>query len=396
MTNNGATHSQKNTVTQKAPHAIKVVHLVSGGDSGGAKSHILNLCRALQEHIPLIVLCLVKDQFYYEGRDMGVNITTMEQRYRFDISVAFKLKKMIDEEGYTILHCHGARANFIGAFIKKFTRARVITTMHSDYKLDFLGNKYKYVLYTSLNAFSLRFFDYYIAISDSFKHMLMERGFEADQIYVVYNGRDFKKIRDPELDKPAVLQKYGLSIPGEAHIVGTITRLEPVKGLELFLYGAKHILEKQPAVHFLIAGSGDSEKKLKKLTRELGIDENVHFLGYINQPEEIMQIVDVNVLTSHSESFPYVLLEGAYFKKPTVTTNVGGINALIIDEQTGLLVQSRRTEEFAEKVRRLLNEQEFARALGERLYRHARERFSLENMVNNHLDIYQQLIQKGE
>ena len=77
-------------------------------------------------------------------------------------------------------------------FLKHKINKPIITTIHSDYRLDFKDNFYKRVVYTAINSIALRKLDYYIAISNSFRQMLVERGFREDKIFTVYNGIDME------------------------------------------------------------------------------------------------------------------------------------------------------------------------------------------------------------
>ncbi len=95
---------------------MKVLHLISGGDTGGAKTHIISLMRQLHKMIDAKVICFIKDSFYDEAVDAGIDIEVFLQKKRTDLSVINRLKDEIDREGYDIIHCHGARANFIAMF----------------------------------------------------------------------------------------------------------------------------------------------------------------------------------------------------------------------------------------------------------------------------------------
>lgn len=370
---------------------MKVLHLISGGDTGGAKTHVLSLARELQKNITLKLICLLEGDFYREGLQMGLDISVLPQKRRYDLGVVRQLQKIITQEGFHILHCHGARANFVAAILRIFFRIPSLTTMHSDYRLDFQGSFYKNFLYTNLNAWALRSFDYYIAVSDNFKEMLLARGFPEHRIFVVYNGIDF----NVELELPpreALLPQLGLAIPPQAKIVGIMGRLHPVKDHDLFLRGAHLVLKKGFDVHFLIAGDGEEKNRLLQLRDELKLQEKVHFTGYLKQPNQFINILDVNTLTSRSESFPLVLLEGARLKKPTVSAAVGGISHLIKEGETGLLFEAENVGQFASKLLTLLDNEELAKRLGESLYCHAKENFSLEHLGNSHCRIYRQIL----
>jgi glycosyltransferase involved in cell wall biosynthesis len=374
---------------------MKVLHLISGGDTGGAKTHVLSLAKELEKHVDIKLICLMEGDFFREGQRMGLNISVIPQKRRYDLGVVRQLCNLIRQERFQILHCHGARANFIAAIMRRSLHIPSLTTMHSDYKLDFQGSFYKNLIYTNLNAWALRSFDYFVAVSDSFKEMLVSRGFPAEKIFVIYNGIDFNaKLKLGR--KEDILKDFGLTIPPEARIVGIMGRLHPVKGLDLFLQGARLVLEEEPDIYFLIAGDGEEKEKLIKLRNKLMLGERVYFTGFTNQPDQFISILDINTLTSYSESFPLVLLEGARLKKPTLSSNVGGITHLLKEGETGLLFEAGNVEQFALKLLVLLRDEKLAACLGKKLYFYARENFSLERLGYNHREIYRQILKNAE
>jgi hypothetical protein len=97
---------------------LKVLHLISGGDSGGAKTHIISLLKGLSKSINVKLICFIEDSFYQDALKEGINIEVFRQDKRFDLSVVDRLVAEINKEDYDIIHCHGARANFIATFFK--------------------------------------------------------------------------------------------------------------------------------------------------------------------------------------------------------------------------------------------------------------------------------------
>ena len=130
---------------------MKVLHLISGGDTGGAKTHVITLLSELKKHVDIKLVCFIKaDPFYSEAVNQGIDIEILKQNQRYDLRVITKLVQMIQQEKFDIVHCHGARANFIGAIVKRKVKVPFITTVHSDYLLDFDKNIYTKILYKSL------------------------------------------------------------------------------------------------------------------------------------------------------------------------------------------------------------------------------------------------------
>lgn len=369
---------------------MKVLHLISGGDTGGAKTHIISLLKELDKLIDAKVICFIEDTFYYDALEAGINIEVIEQKKRWDITIIKKLKDKINQENFDIIHCHGARANFISMFLKNKKARPIITTIHSDYKLDFKDNFYKKIVYTGINSMALKRFDYYIAVSDTFKEMLVDRGFKRDEIFTVYNGIDLDSKTD-YVKKEEFLSRYNINAQGKV-VVGIIARLDLVKDHETFIKGAKKILKKRENVIFLIAGNGNDEKRLKSLVEKYGIEGNVHFLGFIQDKYSFFNSIDINILTSLSESFPYVILEGARLKKPVISTDVGGINRIVKDGYNGFLIDVRDSQALAEKIIYFIDNQDKIDTMGKNLFETTKLNFSSQNMAEEHCKIYNKIL----
>jgi glycosyltransferase involved in cell wall biosynthesis len=372
---------------------VRVLHVISGGDVGGAKTHVLLLLRGLSQRIRVKLACLTAGPFFQEAREAGLDVVLLAQRSRYDLLVLRDLLGLVDSGGFQILHSHGPRANFLISLLKPFCKLPLVTTVHSDYLLDFAGNVYKTLLYGNLNRLALRCFDYYVAVSDSFRRMLLDRGFPPDRVFTIYNGIDFSDT-PPSAPRQEVLRELGLPIPPSGILVGIVGRLAPVKGHAVLLRAASLVARKHPEVHFLILGDGDEKPRLQALARALGISERVHFLGYHPRPDRILATFDINVLASFSESFPYALLEGARLALATVSSDVGSVSELVIDGQTGLLYPPGDTEALARCLTDLVSQPELRRELGHRLYEHARSRFSVENMTEQQLAIYHTILRR--
>ncbi len=366
---------------------LKILHLISGGDVGGAKTHVLTLIKELQKTINVKLICFMEGPFAEEGRQMGIDVYVMEQEKRYDLQVVDRIIRIIKEENFNVIHSHGARANFITRFIKKKTDIPCVTTVHSDFMLDFKGNIYKHLIYTNLNIFALKKFDYFIGVSEDFRQMLIGRGFPEDKVYTVYNGIDYSESISYR-SKEDFLREKGLSHLHNKTIIGILARLHPVKGHEIFIKAAAMVLAKNKDAHFLITGNPDEMPELIGLVKKLGIEDYIHFIGFVENPYDFLNAIDINVLTSYSESFPYVLLEGAQLFKPTISTAVGGIPMLIKDGENGYLFKAGDSKELAVKLESLIDDKGKRSIFGRELLAHAKANYSLENLASLHINIY--------
>ncbi|MEI3305449.1 MAG: glycosyltransferase family 4 protein [Dysosmobacter sp.] len=186
---------------------MKVIHLISGGDSGGAKTHVLSLLQNLNKTITAQLVCFRDGPFAQEARSLG--IPTMICGGNNIFRTRRQLTEYIRQGGYEIIHCHGSRANMIGALLRHPTGVPVVTTVHSDYKLDYMGRPLSHLTFGNINAWALRQLDYRIGVSDAMVDLLIQRGFPPDRFYAIYNGIDFT----PAPNQGDRLEYLGVSAP---------------------------------------------------------------------------------------------------------------------------------------------------------------------------------------
>lgn len=370
---------------------MKVLHIIGGGDVGGAKVHVLSLVKELSSSIDVTLLSLRPGAFAEEALALGINVEVIKSRNV--LSDIRNTIKFINSKNFDIIHSHGSKANIFAYAIKNACNATVVTTMHSDYKLDYLQSFYKRMTIGLLNSIVLRKLDYYIVVTSAFRKMLIEREFDDKRIYTILNGIDFSKPLK-NYSREDFFRKYKLSMNSDDILVGTAARLDPVKDIGTLLRAAKLVVQKHPNVKFLIGGEGEQSKELEALTIELGIEKNVAFLGWLNDPYELISVIDINVMTSISEGFPYYLLEGARFSRATICSRVGGIPDLIESSVNGYLFEPRDFNALAQQLIDLSSDHIKRKEFGDRLYEKADREFSLTAMCSTQLEIYNSIHSK--
>lgn len=371
---------------------MNVMHLISGGDSGGAKTHLFELFERLTAKCNITVGCLMKGIFYKEILEKDVETLLFEQKNRFDLAVVETISEEIRKRNIHILHVHGARANFIAMFLKKRISVPIVSTIHSDPLLDF-DSFFKKLVFTNLNLISLKKIDYFITVSDNFKDMMILRGFRPNSLYPVYNGMNFDRVPRNVTSKEEYAASHGLSMDNNLIYVGIAARFDLVKGVDVFIRGAAEAFKANKNLRFLIAGDGAEKENLIKLAESLGVSDVVHFIGFERDMYGFLNFIDINTLTSFCESFPYSMLEGAAMKKPMVASCVGGIPHLVKDGQTGYLFESKNHSDMAEKLLLLAADKSEMQRMGEEIYRTVTTEFSSEAFASRHMEIYSQIIE---
>ena len=363
---------------------MRIMLFAAGGDIGGGKTHILSLARELAEENTLRLISFRRGVLSAEAREMGIDTVDVDS----DLGTvkAFQLAlSQADAFVPDVIHCHGAKANMLGILIKRIKGIPVMTTIHSDPRLDYLGMPLKQYTYGAINAYALRRMDYYVAVADRMHELLIERGFDPQSIFTIYNGLDFSLAKTES--RPA-------KDPGETIRVGIAARLTPIKDIATVIRAFALAYEKEPRLRLSIAGTGEDGSALKKLTHQLGVDGVTVFEGWVEDIKTYFSGIDINVLASLSETFPYSLLEGAYQHCPAIATNVGGIPSLIDHEVTGYLFEPGDVETFAGHILDLARNENLRKTLAENLFEKSSREFSLEKMKRDQQRIYETILRR--
>lgn len=368
---------------------MKVLHLISGGDTGGAKTHVHSLLAGLTPRIQVKMVCFTEGPFVEEARALGIDTQVFPGRNFF--TNLKKLTQMVRAEGFDIIHSHGSRGNMMAAFLSRKTGLPTVSTVHSDYRLDYLGRPLSRLTYGTINTLALRKLDYRIGVSDAMVDLLIERKFDPERLFAIYNGLDFTP-RTPAMDREEYLRSVGLDADESCVIAGIAARLDPVKDIATLIRGFAKAHQTAPRLRLLIAGDGQEMANLKQLAADLGVAKEVCFAGWVRDTDSFYNALDINTLTSISETFPYALTEGARAGLPTVSSKVGGVSYLIDHGSNGFLFPPGDADALAGHLVTLAKDADLRKAMGQRLYEKADREFSIEATIQRQLEIYEAIL----
>ena len=369
---------------------MKVITLISGGDIGGAKTHVLSLLHGLGKTEQVRLVCFREGEFAEDARKLGIDTCVMEVSVGAAIG---RRTQMIREEGFQIIHCHGARANLTGAVLRRKIQVPIVTTVHSDYRLDYLGRPLHRLTYGTINTVALRMFDYHIGVSDAMAQQLISRGFDPQTMFAIYIGIDFTPVT-PKLDRVSYLRSVGMETAEDTVVFGIAARLDPVKDVGTLIRGFSIAVKTHPNIRLLIAGDGEQRQTLEKLAADTWPPGSVVFAGWGTDMDSFYHALDVNTLTSLSETFPYAITEGARMRCATIASNVGGIPYIIEHGVTGLLFEPQNAEALGGCMARLAESAAMRAQLGENLYEKASREFSISATVGKQIEIYQTILRR--
>lgn len=289
------------------------------------------------------------------------------------IVTSFKLSKKIDKnEDFIIL----ARdpVSILAALLSKLrnNNIKIIGYFHSAFN----SSHWKLIM------FVLSLFTKYIDIivtNSKFTQKIIKKKLNCDSI-IIYPGVDFKikikKIRNNLLDK---------SIKEDNKIILSIGVYKR-KGIEYGLIAFSKLLKKYPSIKYVIIGKTDKSyfNKMIKLTKQLNIQENVIFLGELDEEEVnyCYNLADFVLVPSIVEPFGIVLIEAAIFKKPIIASNLCSIRETLIDKKTGILVNPKDSDSIFNALEYLLKNKKISKKIGIEAYNYVKNKYSWKKSAN--------------
>lgn len=370
---------------------MRIIHLISGGDVGGAKTHVLSLLKGLGREHQILLVCFMEGPFAQEAREMGIPTEVLPGR---NIpQVIKKLRGLLERGRFEVIHCHGSRANLMGLLLKRHVHVPVITTVHSDPRLDYLGRPLSNLTYGTANRMALRRLDHWICVSEQLRDLLVESGVDPRNTFVINNGVDFSHISAP-VPREAFWKTHGLSLEADSVVFGIAARISPVKDIGSLIRAFAKAIAQEPEIRLAIAGDGEQRKELEQLAAKLCPAGTVVFVGWLSDTDSFYHALDVNMLTSLSEGLPYAIPEGARMSCATIATCVGAVPRIVEDGETGFLVQPGDVDALADRMLRVARDKKLREQLGQAIFEKVRQEFSIEATVRMQIEIYRTILRR--
>lgn len=371
---------------------LRVLHVIGGGEFGGAERHILNLATAMDpDMVEVSVCCLFAEPFVQVAREAGIKAHSVPMRHKLDFSIVTKIRDLIAGEGIDLVHTHGVRANLVGRVAARMAGVEtVVTTVHS-----LLGQDYPDLFSRLVNMFieraSRSLTSHFIAVSGGLQEALIKQGISEDKITVIYNGLNPDLFKSTEATIGKWRQKAGFR--QDKLLVAIVGRLHPVKGHGYFLKSAAEILKTRTDVHFLVVGSGPEREKLEEYTEKLGILDHVTFTGFVSDVAELMPDLNLLIVPSLWEGFGLTALEAMALGVPVVATSVGGLPEIVHHGTTGLLVPPADEAGLTRGIAWMLDHRQEALEMSAAAKSVVEEKFTASSMARNTQDLYRLLVE---
>lgn len=303
--------------------------------------------------------------------------------------------RFLRHNNFDVIHAHFVISGGTLGLIGKLFSVPVIVTAHGVdiQKSEEIGYGIRLNKFSALISwFTLKLIDFLAVVSKSMIDYAIEAGCPPSKVGVVYNGIDFDNIPSGGIEN---LKKYGIA--KDDFIILFLGRLRPVKCPDDLVRAFPKIAKKVPNAKLVIAGKGEERDNLERLVFELNLRDRVLFTGFVwgDDKWSLLKNCDVFVLPSVVEAFGITVIEAMACGKPVIATNVGPFLEIIKTGETGLLVPLHATEDLADAIIELALDEEKRKEMGERAGKDVEERFDINKIADEYLEIYEELISKN-
>lgn len=286
-----------------------------------------------------------------------------------------------------LVHAHGTRAAFYARPAARLAGIPCIYTVHGIHYLHY--SPVKRFAYVALDRLMRRWTAKTIFVCESDLRKGVDVGISSPrQSIVIHNG-----IRLPAAFAPDTGSlRRDLGIKGTEKLVLSVGRFHRQKGQSYLVEAAAKIATRRRDVRFLFVGDGPTLDRVKGQAERLDLGKRVVFAGARDDAHRLISGADIFVLPSLWEGLPYVLLEAALARVPVVAHDVDGVSEVIVDGQTGLLVEAGDTTALAQAIERLLDDEQLARTLADGAEERVLRIFSEIDMTKKTVSVYDEAL----
>lgn len=303
----------------------------------------------------------------------------------YDLALANQMASLIDYEGIDVLHVHYAIPHATSAYLakqilgEKAAHVPIITTLHGT-DITLVGSDPSY---KSVVDFSINQSDGVTAVSDFLRDETYRRFDIKKDIKVIPNFIDLDRFKrtNKEHFRKAIS-------PEDEKIIVHVSNFREVKRVPDVVSVFDYVLKNDIKAKLLLVGDGPDRNRTEQRCRELGICDQVRFLGKQDQVEEVLSIADLFVIPSGSETFGLAALEAMGCGVPVISSNIGGLPEVNIHGETGYLCDLGDTEAMGKYAVKMLSDPELHLEMSKNARRQA-ERFELSEVVARYEDYYQ-------
>jgi glycosyltransferase involved in cell wall biosynthesis len=357
---------------------MKILHVVLNLKKGGLEHLVANLAKKQEQAGHEVKICSLEAEPEHNQliRNQNVHAVFLNRVAGKDWRLLWQIIKVIRKESPDIVHAHNTTPLIYCGLAGKIAKGpRYINTRHGDFVKHWPD-------------ILLKSYDCIVAVSHASMATLIKHN-NIRSVKVIHNGIDTSFYADRRDGNWENTYKNNINISRSQKVVGIIARLSKEKDHETLIRAFDSLQHKVNNALLLIIGDGPEKEKLLDISADLRAQNKVKFLDFRNDIPELLNILDLLVLSSFSEGLSITLLEAMASRLPVVATNVGGNPEVVVDGETGILVPPKDPQKMAEAIIEILQNPGLAKKMGEAGRKRVEDEFSLDRMAREYELIYE-------
>lgn len=373
---------------------MNITHVVENLDRGGLERMVLELVKLQQRqrHRCQVVCLFDAGAQADELQALGIPVIACGKRDGLDLGVLLRLRHSIRHHRTDVLHTHNAVAHYqavlasIGLGIK-----HILNTRHGMGGGNHRSGRREWLYRRALAGTHT-----VVAVCEASRRDAIARGIlPRKKTRVVPNGIRVDRFQPATDDmRHRLLQALGL--PPQRRLIGNVGRLNWTKDQSGLIRAFRHVHAQRPDTALILIGDGELRTELQQCARDEGVADSVYFLGDRNDVHDLLQGLDLFVLSSITEGYSMALLEACAVALPIIATDVGGNAEIVHDHRTGRIVPPNNPQALADAILDMLHELGQATAWGHAARAWVEQHGSLEAMAKRYAQLYEGGVVRGQ
>lgn len=328
---------------------MNILYLTGNLGIGGTELYALDYAKSMRSIGHTVLWASIKTGPMKEKiKQEGISLLYCSFEYRLPLSflrAMWQLRKHCKIHKIDVIHAVDAYTTLVAvlAFKKVKKRPKLIWSSVG------IGSK----SYSLMKKICEKNIDIIITVSQFIRNRMIEEGFDPKKLITYYQSREMV---NSTMKRDILRKEFGLK--EKDFVIGTIGRLAYMKGNRTVVLAVKSLIKSRKDIKLLIVGDGPDRKELEKLSKELGIQDNIIFTGFRTDIENMYAVFDIVAFPTYYEALGYIPFEAMYYEKPIVASYTGGIPEIVIDGYNGLLVPPATEEEWFKAFKRVIENKE--------------------------------------
>ncbi len=381
---------------------LKIVHIITRLIVGGAQENTILTCEG-QHRLGHDVTLITGPSLGPEGSLMpragagGYRVIVEKSLIRnphpiMDVQAYRQLKKLCRQLRPDVVHTHSSKAGILGRAAAWNSRVPVV--VHTIHGLPFhpYQSRLTNAAWIALERFAATRCHKIICVADAMSRQALACAVgKPEQFITVYSGMDIQPFLSAADRRAEIRRKLGIA--PDRIVMGTIARLQPLKGHDDLLSVAAELLKAQPRLIFLWIGDGVFHQRIMARINSAGWKNHFILTGLVPPGEvpELIPAMDMMVHPSYREGLPRAVVQGMLEGVPAIVYNCDGANEVCMNGQTGVLVAPGNLRELQSAILELAQNEPLRRTLGDNGKALAAARFDANTMVDRLMEIYQRV-----